>query len=382
MRRGVTAATLALVLLATGCLGGSAGTTTPPPATCAATASPSVALTIAPVDPPTATQAACLARTYRNVVGSPGWSNVPGRFLAANPNVLTWQTRVLTYGFNACDSCPQPGLDLATVRRDHPEWILHDAAGGEVHPLDHPDWVLFDFGNVYFQEAWAYAVEAQLSAHGWSGVELVDVGNQQDWSAQPIDPRTGAPMTDANRQLYLAQALEVVRGGLKTNGGFSLVADNGPATVVDTPQINSTDAVTLRAGFASRIGPDWQVLFRYFEAAVDAHVGAWVEDGGSMDPGKRVYGLASYLLVSGPQSSYGIDPAVALDPLYRVDFGQPLDVAMHQGDVWTREFTNASVAVNPGTLDETVTLAFGGTVTVPAGGALIVLADHTYTSAR
>ncbi len=381
MRRGVTAATLALVLLATGCLGASAGTTTPPPATCAATAPPSVALTIAPVDPPTAAQAACLARTYRNVVGSPGWSSTPKRFMAADPNVLTWQTRVLEYGFSACDSCPQPGLDLAIVRRDHPEWILHDAAGGEVHALDHPEWVLFDFGNIDFQAAWADAVVAQLSADGWSGVELVDVGNRQDWSAQPIDPRTGAPMTDDNRTLYLAQALEVVRGGLKTNG-FSLVADNGPATVVDPRQIASTDAVTLRAGFASRIGADWLTLFRYFEAAVDAHVGAWVDDGGSMDPGTRVFGLASYLLVSGPQSSYGIDQAVALDPLYRVDAGLPVDVAMHQGDVWTREFANASVAVNPAPLDETVTLAFGGTVTVPAGGALIVLHDHTYTSAR
>jgi hypothetical protein len=38
------------------------------------------------------------------------------------------------------------------------------------------------------------------------------------------------------------------------------------------------------------------------------------------------------------------------------------------------------VAVNPGVGAEQVTLKFGGTVTVPAGGAVIAVDDHTYTS--
>jgi hypothetical protein len=306
---------------------------------------------------------------------------MPMRFLAANPSVHTWQTRVLQYGFTPCPDCSQPGLDLATVRRDHPEWILKDASGAEVHPEDHPDWVLFDFGNVDFQAAWAGSVIIDLSKGPWAGVELVDVGNQQQWSQPPIDPRTGAAMTDANRALYLTQALEVVRGGLKTNG-FSVVADNGPATVVDSAQIASTDAVTLRAGFAGRAGLAWTTLFTYFAAAVDAHVGAWVQDEGPMDAGQRVFGLASYLLVSGPQSSYGVDEKVARDPLYRVDLGQPLDVPIQQNGIWTREFEAGSVAVNPGPLDVTVTLHTGGTITVPAAGAVIVVDDHTYSSAR
>jgi hypothetical protein len=380
MRRGVTAAPLALALLASGCLGGSAATVPPPPA-CSTTDPPAVALTIEPSTPPGPARAACLATTYANVIASPSWSNVPKRFAAANPSVHTWQTRVLQYGFTPCPDCPRPGLDLAQVRRDHPDWILRDASGAEVHPLDHPDWVLFDFGNVDFQAAWAASVITDLAKGGWSGVELVDVGNQQEWSLPPIDPRTGAAMTDANRALYLAQALEVVRGGLKTNG-FSVVADNGPATVVDPAQIASTDAVTLRAGFAGRAGIAWTTLFTYFAAAVDAHVGAWVQDAGPMGPGRRVFGLASYLLVSGPQSSYGLDEEVARDPLYRVNLGQPLDVPIRQNGIWTREFDSGSVAVNPGALDVTVTLSTGGPITVPAAGAVIVVADHVYTSGR
>jgi Hypothetical glycosyl hydrolase family 15 len=380
MRRGVNAAALALALLASGCLGGSAATVPPPP-TCATSDPPAIALTIEPATAPGPARAACLAATYTNVVGSPSWGSVPKRFAAANPSVHTWQTRVLQYGFTPCEDCPQPGLDLAQVRRDHPEWILRDASGAEVHPLDHPDWVLFDFGNVDFQAAWAANVVNDLSKGGWTGVELVDGGNQQEWSVPPIDPRTGVAMTDADRALYLAQALEVVRGGLKTNG-FSVVADNGPATVVDSAQIASTDAVTLRAGFAGRAGIAWTTLFEYFAAAVDVHVGAWVQDIGPLNPSERVFGLASYLLVSGPQSSYGVDEQVASDPLYRLNLGQPVDVPIKQNGIWTREFDSGSVAVNPGALDVTVTLHTGGPITVPAGSAVIVVNGHIYSSAR
>ena len=381
MRHGVRAAPLALAVLAAGCLGGSAASTSAPPPHCAATTPPAVALTIEPSRQPGSAGAACLARTYQNVVGSPDWSEMPKRFAAANPSVHTWQTRVLQYGFTPCQGCPQPGLDLNEVRRDHPDWILRDAAGAEVHPLDHPDWVLFDFSNVLFQAAWDANVTQQLTKEGWTGVVLVDAGNTQEWSATPIDPVTGRPMTDSDRAGYLAQALTVVRAGMKING-FSLVADNAPASVVDSPQIASTDAVTLGAGFAYRTGLAWQTLFTYFEAAVDAHVGAWVEDDGDIDDqGRRVFGLASYMLVSGPQSSYGIEPSVAADPLYRVDLGQPLDVAVKEGELWTREFSAGSVAVNPSAGAQAVTLAFGGNVTVPAGGAVIAVDDHTYSTA-
>ena len=379
MRRGVRAAPLALAVVVSGCLGGSAASTKPPPPACAATSPPAVALTIMPERPPGEKRAACLARTYQNVIGSSDWHDLPKRFAAANSAVRTWQTRVLKYGFTPCAGCAAPGLDLAEVRRDHPDWILKDAAGAEVHPIDHPDWVLFDYGNVKFQEAWAENVTDQLSAGSWTGIELVDASTTQPWSTQPIDPVTGQPMTAANRALYLAQALEVVRAWLKING-FSLVADNGSAAVVDPAQIASTDAVTLGTGFATRTGIAWDTLFTYFQAAVDAHVGAWVEDHGNLAAGRRVFGLASYLLVSGPQSSYGIDQTVATDPLYRVDSGQPLGPATQEGEVWTREFSAGSVAVNPGAGPQAVTLKFGGTVTVPAGGAVIAVDDHTYDS--
>jgi hypothetical protein len=40
------------------------------------------------------------------------------------------------------------------------------------------------------------------------------------------------------------------------------------------------------------------------------------------------------------------------------------------------------VAVNPSPLDVTVTLQTGGSITVPAAGAVIVVDDHVYSSAQ
>src|SRR4051812_23465227 len=98
MRRGLIAAPLVFAVLVSGCLGGSANSTAPPPPSCAATSPPAVALTIAPAAPPSVKRAACLARTYRNVIASPDWDDVPKLFMTANANVRTWQTRVLQYG--------------------------------------------------------------------------------------------------------------------------------------------------------------------------------------------------------------------------------------------------------------------------------------------
>ena len=55
-------------------------------------------------------------------------------------------------------------------------------------------------------------------------------------------------------------------------------------------------------------------------------MGAWVGDAGTLDRPQRVFGLASYLLVSGPRSSYAVIPG-GFDPLYQLDPGQPPDPA-------------------------------------------------------
>jgi hypothetical protein len=363
---------LAAVLALVGGCGGEAAPNVDT-SSCPRVPRPAVALTDQPPAVPSPGDAACLAERYANLVGDASWGTLPRVIAATSPATRTWQRRLLQYAVDDCSDCAQAGLDLAWVRRHHPEWILHDVLGREVHPVDHPSWVLLDFGNPEEQAAWADRVELSLAAGGWTGVEVTDASNLPKWTSLPMDPRTDLPMTEVDRATYLAQALTLVRGALKTSG-FSLVAVNVPPSIVEPSQIGSTDGVTVRMGFARLRDDAWQQLFDYFQAADGRFVGAWVADRrGPFDRSQLVYGLASYLLVSGPLSSYEVDADPA-DPLYRIDPGEPLKGAEPVHGAWVRTFARGVVAVNPGEVSVTVPLGSTGDRTLPPGGAAIVTA--------
>ena len=101
-----------------------------------------------PPRPPPSGAEVCVGSVYLNVVTPAGWSGVPSLLAHATPGVHVWQERSLQYGFTPCRGCPAPGLDPAQVERDHPEWILKDVSGADVHPPGHPSWVMYDIANV------------------------------------------------------------------------------------------------------------------------------------------------------------------------------------------------------------------------------------------
>jgi putative glycosyl hydrolase-like family 15 (GHL15) protein len=370
--------------LVAGCTGsGSALSSEDVPARCAARSRPATSLLISVAVRPAQDRAACLGRTFLNIV-APDWDSLAKDVHATDPAVRVWQTRSLQYGFAPCGRCPQPGLDLSQVRAHHPDWILHDAAGEEVHPPDHPNWVMFDISNVDYLQAWAENAEQNLAQGGWTGAMLVDAGNGPAWVSPPIDPATGEPMTIEAHATYLAQAMATVRGGLKTNG-FSMVAENGPFTIVDGPQIGSTDAVSVGRGFAKLRGEAWQALYRYFEEALDRRVGAWVwDEERHLTREQRVYGLASYLLVSGPDSAYGVLP-VRDAALYDLNPGIPTDLPARRDGAVVRGFDSGAVAVNPGEAPAVIQLP-GETrsFTLPPASAVIEVGGKltpSYTAA-
>ena len=361
---------LAAVLVAACNGSGGAASSERVPPRCAARSRPATPLLIRLRVQPSAEQAACFGRTYFNIV-APAWHNLAQDVHAAEPTVHVWQTRSLQYGFTPCNGCPQPGLDVDQVRDDHPDWILHDAAGEEVHPPDHPTWVMFDISNVEYLQAWAEAAEQDLADGGWSGAVLVDAGNGPAWVSPPIDPATGQPMTTEAHATYLAEAMATVRGGLKTNG-FSMIAENGPFTIVNAAQIGSSDAVSVGRGFAQLQGEAWDALYRYFEEALDRRVGTWVwDDQHALTRAERVYGLASYLLVSGPVSAYAVEPGKDAS-LYDLNPGIPTDLPDRRDGAVVRAFDGGAVAVNPGEAPAVIELP-GETrsFTLPPGGAVI-----------
>ena len=363
--------TVALVLVASGC-SGDAAVSSEAKRVCGRVPSPgAVALTFEPVAEPSQRAEVCrIADTYSDIVGDHSWTDLPMRLASLEPRMRTWQRRMLLH---ACGDCSDGGLDLAEVRRSHPEWVLRDGSGQEVHSPGRPGEVLLDFGDPDYQAAWAQTVEDDLEAHSWTGVEITDVGNDQRWSSDPIDPRTNRPMTSADRARYIAEALALVRGALKTDG-HSVVAVNGPPGIVDAPQIASTDAVTVGEGFAGRRSGSWDELFRYFDTAVDREVGSWVQDAAPVDERERVFAFASYLLVSGPLSSYG-PPGQPDDPLYRISLGPATDDPARDGAAWTRRFEKGVVAVAPGPAPADVRLPDGTSTLLDPGQGLIVTAD-------
>ena len=115
---------------------------------------------------------------------------------------------------------------------------------------------------------------------------------------------------------YLGHALEVTRAVIKTSG-FRLAAQNGPPSIVDSGQINSTDSVSVGAGFALLTGTAWTQLFELLPRGVRVagrrrSCGMTSE---RLTHAQRVYGLASYLLVQTALSVYGVHGP--LNPLYR-----------------------------------------------------------------
>jgi hypothetical protein len=93
-----------------------------------------------------------------------------------------------------------------------------------------------------------------------------------------------------------------------------------------------------------------------------------------------VFGLASYLLVSGLWSGYSVAPGPER-ALYQLNPGLPSAAPIRQGDALVREFDSGAVAVNPGPAPATVQLAGqSAALVLPAEGAVIEVTGRLTTS--
>lgn len=374
MRFLTAVAAMAALLAAVSCEGNAASST---PKACSGLRRPGVPLAFAPVRPPTLARARCIGVQYVAVIGQLGWNRLPKMMRHSSAGLLAWQQRSLLY---ACNRCGLAGFGLAWVRAHHPDWIMHSATGTEIHPMTHPNWVLLNFTDPRYYSAWAQHVRHSLIAGGWTGVEVIDAGNDPDWSDVPVDPSTGEVMTDAHRRHYIARALALVRATLKIMG-YSLLADNGPPSVVSFDQINSTDVVTVGEGFGRLYGSDWDTVFHYYRKAGGWKSGVYVRDDPGLTRAQAIYGLASFMLVAIPRGSAYVGTAPASSPIYQIAPGAlPATPATKDGEVWVRTYPNGVVAVNPSDVPGRVSMGSAGRVTIPPRSAAIEAGGHLLTS--
>ena len=242
MRFLTAIAALAALLVAVSCEGGSNATA---PRTCSGLRRPGVPLAYAPAKAPTPERARCIGLQYAAVIGRRSLGHAaahhaherarawpPGRSgrcsmpatLAAWPG-SAWTGCAPITPTGSCTRCRAPRCTRSGIRTGccSTSPTRRTSRRGAVH------------------------VRKSLAAGGWTGVEVIDAGNDPDWSDVPIDPSTGQPMTEPQRRQYLADALTLVRATLKIEV-YSVLASNGPPSIVNFHQINSTDAVTVGAG--------------------------------------------------------------------------------------------------------------------------------------
>ena len=262
------------------------------------------------------------------------------------------------------------GVLAHLVEQNHPEWILHTAQNQVVHPVGHPNEILLNFASLNYQTLWAERVARGLARERWTGVNVIDANNDPDWDGVPLDPR-GTPITANVHRVDLRHALAVTRAVIKTSG-FRLAAQNGPPSIVDFDQINSTDSVSVGTGFALLTGTAWTQLLNYFNVAFGLRVAPIVwDDRESLTHAQRVYGLASYLLVQTALSVYGVHGP--LNSLYQINLGdRDTGTPTHQGEAWTRQYPSGEVAVNPSARPATVTFTGRPNVALPPFSAVII----------
>jgi hypothetical protein len=288
-----------------------------------------------------------------------------------------WRSEVFTPYFDNKTSWYGNGLvylDLYAVYRGsatanaHPEWILRDRSG---NPLYIP-WgcdgsacpqYAGDVGDPNFR-AWFIAQAKDAVAHGYKGIWLDDVnlefqvGNGQGDHVDPIDPRTGAPMTAAAWRNYVAGFVEDIRRALP---GVELLhnsiwyaggdqRDRDPAV---QRQIAAADYINIErgvndAGLTGGNG-EWSLnaLLSYIDRLHAAGKGI-VLDGGDSSPVGREYSLAAYYLVSAGRDAVGLG---AMTPenwwsAYDGDLGTPNGDRTTWNGLLARSFSRGLALVN------------------------------------
>jgi hypothetical protein len=278
----------------------------------------------------------------------------------------------------------------STLANQHPEWILKDSGGKKLFiPWGCsggtcPQYAA-DIGNPAYRQDYINRCKA-LIAKGYKGIFADDVnlditvGNGSGTRVTPIDPRTGAPMTDAAWKGYFATFMEQLRSAIPSaeivhNAVWFSGGGNHDATQPDiVREIKAADFVNLERGFidGGLTGGTgvWSVYaFMRFIDNVHAYGRHVVVQSYANDTTSAEYNLAGYFLINDGRdyvsSTLGALPSNWWNG-YDTDLGDATSGRYLWNGVWRRDFTKGFVLLNePGA--STKTLSLGGSYKNRAG---------------
>ena len=285
-----------------------------------------------------------------------------------------------------------------SIASAHPEYILRDSSGNRISAFVTQYgagrlWTM-DLGNPGFVDAWGDVVLAEMDRHGWDGVWADNIlrGNFYDWSAWPVNPRTGAKYTTEDYRRDTLAALLRLRARFDAKGKI-LIGNYGSAWEPDTladpvvqQQIVAMHGIEIEDCVYQFSGtPHSEKTFinqlTYLDFANRHGVLTQCRGGNGTisDPTKRDYILASYLLTKEGFSNVAqLNSVRAWWPGLETDLGDPVggftcvDPAAGLaptndcpsiGKIYVREWEHGRVLANP---------TGGITATVPLGETMLL----------
>ena len=278
----------------------------------------------------------------------------------------------------------------SSLATQHPDWILKDAAGKKLYiPWgcsggSCPQYAA-DIGSPAWRQDYISRCKA-LIAKGYKGIFVddvdmdINVGNGSGQHVAPIDPRTGAPMSDAAWKSYFATFMEQLRTAIPAaeivhnNVWFSGGGQHDGTQPEIAREIKSAGYINMErglndSGLTGGTGV-WSLfaIMRFIDNvhAYGRHV---ILQSYANDLTSAEYNLAGYFLISDGRdyvsSTIGRLPSNAWSA-YGTDLGDATSGRYLWNGVWRRDFTRGFVLVNePGAA--TKTLALGGAFKNTAG---------------
>ena len=275
---------------------------------------------------------------------------------------------------------------------DHPSWVLRDSSGNRLFI----PWscngttctqYAADIGSPQWRAHWINQAKTTMGA-GYDGIFVDDVnlemkvGNGSGAFVRPVDPRTGAAMTDADWRRYMAEFTEEIKAAFP---GAEIVHNAlwwaSEADPYVQREIDAADVVELERGFNDPgiVGGTSKFGYETLLAHVD-----WLHSRGAsvlLEPygltaTSREFELASYFLAKAADdavvSDFQADPGNWW-PGWETDLGAPAGGRYLWNGLLRRDFAAGMVLANqPGQATKSVT--------PPGGSSWVDLAGNPVTS--
>lgn len=260
-------------------------------------------------------------------------------------------------------------------RRVQEQWFFHVRGRREL--MKRWGWYLMNPDNASWRRFFTAQVKRQVADTGAWGVFLDSSSVPNEFGGFAWSP----PLPDVDLPFERAWSKKIERWlpYVQRAVGKPVVANAGSwVTTRDVTDYSHIAGVMIE-GFGAGYAPgDWLLqqrrawsLARRSRIVIAQSYPSTAQD--------RLFDVASYLLVQGPQSYVNIQTSMDAEwwPEYDVDLGAPRGTA-HYGAVAWRDFAKGRVFVNPGDAPQTVT--FAGQLVVPHGGGLVSVSGATDAS--